>query len=91
MENITLEYLKKQYGNVDMLLCGRHKLGEDRVSTDNIDTFIITSFWDNRFDPKTATTKHIKLKKILENVDEHDISIDHENETIVVKFGNCFK
>ena len=91
MENITLEYLKKQYGDVDMLLCGRHKLGEDRVSTDNIDIFIITSFWDDRFDPKTATTKHLKLKNILESVGEHDISIDHEIKTIVVKFGNRFK
>ena len=90
-ELITLEYLRENYGNVDMLLCGRHNLGEDRMSICNIDTFILTSFLDDRYDPITATTKTLKLKDILENIEEYNITIDNQNDTIVIHFGNGFK
>jgi hypothetical protein len=90
-DKITLDYLKDNYGDTDMLLCGRHTIGEDRISSENSDMFIITSYWDDRFDSKTATTKNMKLKHVLENIEDHEIAVNHEDSTIIVKFGNRFK
>ncbi len=90
MNEITLKYIIDKYGDSNMLICGRHNLGEDRIST-GTDTFIITSYWDDHFNPKDPVTTYMKLKDVLHNIGKYEISEDHENNTIIVKYGNRHK
>jgi len=88
MDKITLQYIIDQYGDSNMMICGRHNLGEDRISTGSSDTVIITTYWDDKFDPKGKVIPYMKLKDILQNVVDYEIVDEPENNTIIVKYGN---